>query len=45
MSSACSRPASRRSDARPRPADGRTVEANEMILDSSAYVLEYDFDA
>ncbi|MFC9228626.1 GntR family transcriptional regulator [Streptomyces decoyicus] len=26
-------------------ADGRTVEANEMILDSSAYVLEYDFDA
>lgn len=26
-------------------ADGRTVEVNEMILDSSAYVLEYDFDA
>ncbi|MYX11401.1 UTRA domain-containing protein [Streptomyces sp. SID8375] len=26
-------------------ADGRTVEANEMILDSSAYVLEYGFDA
>ncbi|MEU8917439.1 GntR family transcriptional regulator [Streptomyces nigrescens] len=25
--------------------DGRTVEVNEMILDSSAYVLEYDFDA
>lgn len=24
---------------------GRTVEVNEMILDSSAYVLEYDFDA
>ncbi|QTZ93481.1 GntR family transcriptional regulator [Streptomyces auratus] len=25
--------------------DGRTVEVNEMILDASAYVLEYDFDA
>lgn len=26
-------------------ADGRAVEVNEMILDSAAYVLEYDFDA
>ncbi|GLW16587.1 GntR family transcriptional regulator [Streptomyces sp. NBRC 13847] len=26
-------------------ADGRTVEVNEMILDASAYVLEYDVDA
>ncbi|MFG2531383.1 GntR family transcriptional regulator [Streptomyces sp. NPDC048516] len=26
-------------------AEGRVVEVNEMILDSSAYVLEYDFDA
>ncbi|MEV6566428.1 GntR family transcriptional regulator [Streptomyces kronopolitis] len=26
-------------------ADGRAVEINEMILDSSAYVLEYDVDA
>ncbi|WP_405799591.1 GntR family transcriptional regulator [Streptomyces sp. NBC_01506] len=25
--------------------DGRAVEVNEMILDSAAYVLEYDFDA
>jgi GntR family transcriptional regulator len=24
-------------------ADGRAVEVNEMILDASAYVLEYDF--
>jgi GntR family transcriptional regulator len=26
-------------------ANGRTVEVNEMVLDASAYVLEYDFDA
>lgn len=26
-------------------ADGRPVEVNEMVLDASAYVLEYDFDA
>jgi GntR family transcriptional regulator len=26
-------------------ADGQVVEVNEMVLDSSAYVLEYDFDA
>ncbi|MFJ9075504.1 GntR family transcriptional regulator [Streptomyces sp. NPDC102278] len=26
-------------------ADGRVVEVNEMVLDSSAYVLEYAFDA
>lgn len=26
-------------------ADGRVVEVNEMVLDASAYVLEYDFDA
>lgn len=26
-------------------ADGRAVEVNEMTLDSTAYVLEYDFDA
>lgn len=25
--------------------EGRPVEVNEMILDSAAYVLEYDFDA
>lgn len=25
--------------------DGRPVEVNEMVLDASAYVLEYDFDA
>ncbi|TGB14500.1 UTRA domain-containing protein [Streptomyces palmae] len=25
--------------------DGRPVEVNEMVLDSGAYVLEYDFDA
>ncbi|MET4922161.1 GntR family transcriptional regulator [Streptomyces sp. PSRA5] len=25
--------------------DGRAVEINEMVLDSAAYVLEYDFDA
>ncbi|MFJ3924789.1 GntR family transcriptional regulator [Streptomyces sp. NPDC090022] len=25
--------------------DGRVVEVNEMVLDSSAYVLEYDFEA
>jgi GntR family transcriptional regulator len=25
--------------------DGRTVEVNEMTLDSASYVLEYDFDA
>ncbi|MFF3211219.1 GntR family transcriptional regulator [Streptomyces sp. NPDC002886] len=25
--------------------DGRVVEVNEMVLDASAYVLEYDFDA
>lgn len=25
--------------------DGRAVEVNEMVLDSAAYVLEYDFDA
>lgn len=25
--------------------DGRPVEVNEMMLDASAYVLEYDFDA
>ncbi|MFF9522784.1 UTRA domain-containing protein [Streptomyces achromogenes] len=26
-------------------AEGRAVEVNEMVLDSSAYVLEYDFEA
>ncbi|MBT2477387.1 GntR family transcriptional regulator [Streptomyces sp. ISL-94] len=26
-------------------ADGRVVEVNEMVLDASAYVLEYEFDA
>ncbi|MGW7098956.1 GntR family transcriptional regulator [Streptomyces sp. NPDC054838] len=26
-------------------ADGRVVEVNEMVLDASAYVLEYAFDA
>ncbi|MFE3761076.1 GntR family transcriptional regulator [Streptomyces sp. NPDC059104] len=26
-------------------ADGRAVEVNEMVLDASAYVLEYEFDA
>ncbi|MFD9571566.1 GntR family transcriptional regulator [Streptomyces sp. NPDC059982] len=26
-------------------ADGRAVEVNEMVLDSAAYVLEYEFDA
>ncbi|WP_405454513.1 GntR family transcriptional regulator [Streptomyces achromogenes] len=26
-------------------AEGRAVEVNEMVLDSSAYVLEYDFGA
>lgn len=26
-------------------AGGRAVEVNEMVLDASAYVLEYDFDA
>ncbi|KAF0649606.1 hypothetical protein K701_12195 [Streptomyces fradiae ATCC 10745 = DSM 40063] len=26
-------------------AEGRPVEVNEMVLDSAAYVLEYDFDA
>ncbi|MEU6402242.1 GntR family transcriptional regulator [Streptomyces sp. NPDC046985] len=26
-------------------ADGAAVEVNEMVLDSSAYVLEYDFEA
>lgn len=26
-------------------ADGRVVEINEMVLDASAYVLEYEFDA
>jgi GntR family transcriptional regulator len=26
-------------------ADGVAVEVNEMVLDSSAYVLEYGFDA
>ncbi|WP_405597888.1 GntR family transcriptional regulator [Streptomyces sp. NBC_01410] len=26
-------------------ADGRAVEVNDMVLDASAYVLEYDFDA
>ncbi|MGW1775382.1 GntR family transcriptional regulator [Streptomyces sp. NPDC002104] len=26
-------------------ADGRVVEVNEMVLDASAYVLEYDFGA
>ncbi|MFH8340420.1 GntR family transcriptional regulator [Streptomyces sp. AM6-12] len=26
-------------------AEGRVVEVNEMILDSAAYVLEYDFEA
>ncbi|MFD3412966.1 GntR family transcriptional regulator [Streptomyces cyaneofuscatus] len=25
--------------------EGRVVEVNEMVLDASAYVLEYDFDA
>ncbi|MDI3409112.1 GntR family transcriptional regulator [Streptomyces cavernicola] len=25
--------------------DGRAVEVNDMVLDSSAYVLEYEFDA
>ncbi|MFB7465898.1 GntR family transcriptional regulator [Streptomyces sp. NPDC056224] len=25
--------------------DGRVVEVNEMVLDASAYVLEYEFDA
>ncbi|MEV6728839.1 MULTISPECIES: UTRA domain-containing protein [unclassified Streptomyces] len=25
--------------------DGRAVEVNEMVLDASAYVLEYEFDA
>ncbi|MEU2430697.1 MULTISPECIES: GntR family transcriptional regulator [unclassified Streptomyces] len=25
--------------------DGRPVEVNEMVLDSAAYVLEYDFDS
>ncbi|MEV8445737.1 GntR family transcriptional regulator [Streptomyces parvus] len=25
--------------------EGRVVEANEMVLDAAAYVLEYDFDA
>lgn len=24
---------------------GRVVEVNEMVLDSAAYVLEYEFDA
>ncbi|PVC91792.1 GntR family transcriptional regulator [Streptomyces sp. CS014] len=26
-------------------AEGRVVEVNEMVLDTAAYVLEYDFDA
>ncbi|MBT2447573.1 GntR family transcriptional regulator [Streptomyces sp. ISL-43] len=26
-------------------ADGKVVEVNEMVLDASAYVLEYEFDA
>nr|WP_037635555.1 UTRA domain-containing protein [Streptomyces katrae] len=26
-------------------ADGRAVEVNDMVLDASAYVLEYEFDA
>ncbi|MGW0390742.1 UTRA domain-containing protein [Streptomyces sp. NPDC003042] len=26
-------------------AEGRVVEVNEMVLDASAYVLEYEFDA
>ncbi|GGT11538.1 hypothetical protein GCM10010259_52370 [Streptomyces daghestanicus] len=26
-------------------AEGRAVEVNEMTLDASSYVLEYDFDA
>ena len=26
-------------------AEGRVVEVNEMVLDSAAYVLEYDFEA
>lgn len=26
-------------------AEGRVVELNEMVLDSAAYVLEYDFEA
>jgi GntR family transcriptional regulator len=26
-------------------AQGRAVEVNEMVLDASAYVLEYVFDA
>ncbi|WP_328677748.1 GntR family transcriptional regulator [Streptomyces sp. NBC_00322] len=25
--------------------DGRAVEVNDMVLDASAYILEYDFDA
>ncbi|WP_404960037.1 UTRA domain-containing protein [Streptomyces sp. 147326] len=25
--------------------DGQVVEVNEMVLDASAYVLEYDFEA
>jgi GntR family transcriptional regulator len=26
-------------------AEGRPVEVNEMTLDASSYILEYDFDA
>ncbi|MCY0942285.1 UTRA domain-containing protein [Streptomyces sp. H34-S5] len=26
-------------------AEGKAVEVNEMVLDSAAYVLEYEFDA